>query len=239
MEKEYINVIKPKKELPTDTEVLKKMTDDFWKSWIFYHLLYFYRKDDGVKIKEIIECNKEVEDTIARYITTQLKYREEYSKFGNQGFIIARGVNNDLDKKGLYDISIKHSYWHNSDSGKGEFHFECKNLTLNPKQNYISKYVYYNAKECGVYRYFNGKYAQNQNFGGMIGFVLDGDVGIIKNKIIEKLNVKFDKSPEGDLIQPIIDKAIQENDFTFNSIHNRNDSEFILHHILLDFNTTL
>lgn len=68
----------------------------------------------------------------------------------------------------------------------------------------------------------------------MIGFILEDDVEQIKNKIIKKLEDKFDITPEGDLKQ-IVKNSIQSNTFTFNSVHNRKGLEFLLHHILFDF----
>ena len=115
---------------------------------------------------------------------------------------------------------------------------------MNGSQNFVNKYVYYNTYEKdinneniydgGVYRYFNGKYAQNMNFGGMIGFVLEGNVTYTKNEIINKLNEKFNTSPNGDIIR-VIDDSIEQNNFTFDSYHNRFNSEFVIHHLLFNF----
>lgn len=58
---------------------------------------------------------------------------------------------------------------------------ECKNLST--RQNLINEYIYVDTKDDGgIYRYFNGKYAQEQSFGGMIGFILRGEVKAIKWK---------------------------------------------------------
>lgn len=234
MGKEYFKLDKPKGIFPVNNDLLKKLDDEFWKNWIFYHLLNFYNRDDKKEIKKIIAQKGKVEDNIAKYIRNQIRRNEKYCVFGQQGFLIEGGINNDLEKEGEYDISIFHSYWQNRNGVKGAFHFECKNLTLNSKHNHISKYVYYNDKECGVYRYFNGKYAQDQNFGGMIGFVLDGDVSSIIEKLIFKMKAPFDLSPEGDLTE-IKRDSIEGYSFTFNSTHKRKGKEFLLHHLLLDF----
>ena len=86
----------------------------------------------------------------------------------------------------------------------------------------------------GVLRYFNGKYAQNLSFGGMLGFVLSGNQTNIKSNICTKLNEKFNISPEGDLVN-ITENAINGNEFTFNSTHSRLGNEFTIHHLLFDF----
>ena len=68
----------------------------------------------------------------------------------------------------------------------------------------------------------------------MIGFVLDGDSNNIKAEILQKLNEKFKISPEGNLISTK-DNSIEENPFTFDSLHSRQNKEFTIHHLLFDF----
>jgi hypothetical protein len=217
--------------LPDSSTKKRKINNVVWKNNIFSHLLNFYKNYNPLEIRSIISDGGKIEDNIASHIRIKLKISR---KFNLQGFIIHGGVNNDNEtKKGLYDITISHSDWRNIDNSLCEFHFECKNL--DNSTTLIKKYIYYNEKECGVYRFFNGKYAQDQTFGGMIGFVLSGNVLDIKKKIHQKLNDKYDITPEGDL-KELIDNSIEENHFTFNSIHNRKNQGFTLHHLLFDFN---
>ena len=238
MEREYIRIKKPAP-LPFDTRQLKTLDDEFWKNWVFYHLLSFYQNYDSEELKDKIQVEKknkksDIEDLIAVYIR---KYLRKDRLFELQGLKVVGGVNNDLTIKGLYDISILHSYWDK------EFHFECKNL--DSSQDLVNKYVCYNTYkknnendnifDGGVLRYFNGKYAQNLTFGGMIGFILDGDSNSIKAAILKKLNEKFKISPDGDLISAK-DNSIEENPFTFDSIHSRKDKKFTIHHLLLSLN---
>lgn len=229
--------------LPDSSIEKRKMNNDTWKSQVFFHLLNFYQSCNLEKIREVIDNEKNkpqarIEDEIASFIRKSLKGDR---KFGLHGFLIAGGVNNDEAVKGLYDISILHSDWRDAEGAPVEFHFECKNV--NASSDLVRKYVYYNTYEKdinsknifdgGVYRYFNGKYSQNQDFGGMIGFVLGGDVLSIKKDIITKLNEKFNTTPDGDLLK-VIDNSIEQNNFTFDSYHARFDSEFIIHHLLLE-----
>jgi hypothetical protein len=233
MDREYIKITKPTL-LTNLISHQRVLNDDFWKNLIFYHLLAFYKQYNVVELKQIIKKEKkksksDIEDAIAIYIRNYLRNN---SLFDINGFKIVGGMNNDNPIKGLYDITILHSYW------KKGFHFECKNLDLDPKKNLISKYVFYKMtptkNDGGVYRYFNGKYAQSQNFGGMLGFVLDGDVNTIIQKIIEKMNSPFDITSEGDLLTTELN-SIEGNDFTFNSIHKRKGDTFKLHHLLFNF----
>lgn len=237
MEREYIRIKKPAP-LPFDTRLLKTLDDGFWKKWVFYYLLDFYNALNSVDLISRIEEEKKnkparIEREIAKFVRIKLNTNKE---FGYHFTAIGENTNDD-DVEGNYDITIHSTNWRNKN-----FHFECKNL--NKSQDLINKYVCYNTYQKdsenenifdgGVLRYFNGKYAQSLNFGGMIGFILVGDKTTIKRKIITKLKEKLNTSPEGDLIE-ITDNSIERNDFTFDSIHKRLGKEFMLHHLLFDF----
>lgn len=233
MEREYIKIPKSSPIFDASLEP-KVLNDEFWKNEIFHHLLSFYKNYDRIWLSKKIKQEKsksksDIEDLIAMYIRNYLRKNRTFGIKG-LGLKVVGGLNNDIEKKGLYDISFLHSFWDK------EFHFECKNLDKN--QDLVNKYVCYNKGHSvfdgGVYRYFNGKYAQSLNFGGMIGFVLDGSVAEIKNKIIKKLSDKFDIAPEGDLVD-VTNNSIEGNEFTFNSIHKRKNREFLIHHLLLNF----
>jgi hypothetical protein len=237
MEREYIKIEKPAP-FPFDTRQLKTLDDKFWKDWVFYYLLDFYKNYDSAELKSKIREEKKkkyprTEREIAKFIRLKLKANKKF----DFNFSVKGEETNDEDVEGNYDITIHNTYWKNQN-----FYFECKNL--DGSQNLTDKYVCYNTYkkdsnnrnifDGGVLRYFNGKYAQNLTFGGMIGFILDGDSSDIKTKIIEKLNEKFQISPEGDLICTK-DNSIGGNSFTFDSLHVRQNTEFTIHHLLFDF----
>ncbi|ATA90340.1 hypothetical protein CGC58_11715 [Capnocytophaga stomatis] len=236
MEREYIRIKKPKK-IPFDIRLLQTLDDEFWKSWVFYYLLDFYKNYDSAELKSKVEEEKKkkparIEREIAKFVRLKLKANREFGL----NFSVKGEETNDESVEGNYDITIHNTYWKNKD-----FYFECKNL--DGSQNLIDKYVCYNTYkkdsngqnifDGGVLRYFNGKYAQGLSFGGMIGFILDGDSNNIKTEILKKLNKKFQISPEGDLIS-IKDNSIEENSFTFDSLHQRKNTEFTIHHLLFD-----
>lgn len=232
MEREYIRIKKPETPFPIGIHQLRKLDDEFWKKWVFYYLLDFYKNynSDELKSKIIEEQQKphsRIEREIAKFIRLKLKTNRQFGL----NFSVKGEETNDEDVEGNYDIIIHNTYWKNKD-----FYFECKNL--DDKQNLVNKYVCYNQGHSkfdgGVYRYFNGKYAQNLEFGGMIGFLLKGDLTEVKDKIKKKLSHKFDITPEGDLID-ITDNSIEGNSFTFDSCHTRFNKEFLIHHLLFDF----
>lgn len=236
MERGYIKIKRPPP-LPNLTHLLNELDDDFWKNWIFYHLLNFYLKHDKERLKKLILIEKgkpypSIENVIAKFVRSSLN---DDKTFNMQFYAFGENIT-DNDHEGYYDITIHSTNWKSK-----HFYFECKNL--DNSQDLINKYVYYNTYrkdasqenifDGGVYRYFNGKYAQKLDFGGMLGFVLEGDLEDIKTKIFKKLEEKFKGSPEGDLSN-IIDNSIEGNSFTFNTIHNRSNLNFTLHHLLLN-----
>lgn len=236
MEREYIRIKKPTP-LPFDTRQLKTLDDEFWKNWVFYYLLDFYKNYDRAELKSKIEEEKKkqyprIEREITKFVRLKLKANREFGL----NFSVKGEETNDENVEGNYDITIHNTYWKNQD-----FYFECKRL--DGSQDLTNKYVCCNTYKTdssgqnifdgGVLRYFNGKYAQNLTFGGMIGFIVDGDSNNIKTEILKKLNKKFQISPEGDLIS-IKDNSIEENSFTFDSLHQRKNTEFTIHHLLFD-----
>lgn len=237
MEREYVRIKKPAP-LPFDTRKLKTLDDAFWKQWVFYYLLHFYQNFDSEELRLKVEEEKKkqhsrTEREIAKFLRLKLKANREFSL----NFSVKGEETNDEDVEGNYDITIHNTYWKNKD-----FFFECKNL--DGSKDLTDKYVCYNTYkkdsknenifDGGVLRYFNGKYAQQLVFGGMIGFVLGGDCVQIKNSLVTKLKEKLSTSPEGDLIE-VVDNSIEKNSFTFDSLHNRLNKEFIIHHLLFDF----
>ena len=241
MEREYIRT--KVKKLPNTLTSLKKLNNEFWKDCVFNHLLSYYQNSSSLELIEMIKKESEkakpkVENLIAAHIR---KYLRNDKNFSSDFDVFGENINDDSSVLGFYDITISNTYWlkeKDNNKEKVRFHFECKNLKNN--EDLLNKYVCFNTYKIpnpfdgGVYRYFNGKYAQDQNFGGMIGFILEGDLQTIKNKLCKKLETKFDLSPEGDL-KEIKHNSIEGNNFTFDSLHNRFDSEFVLHHLLFNF----
>jgi hypothetical protein len=237
MEREYIRIKKPAPP-PNNIRQLKTLDDEFWKNWVFYYLLDFYKNFDSAELKSKVEEEKKnkpakIEREIAKFVRIKLNANKA---FGIHFYAFGENTN-DEDVEGNYDITIHSTNWKNKN-----FHFECKNL--DGSQDLTDKYVYCNTYkkdssgqnifDGGVLRYFNGKYAQSLSFGGMIGFILNGDSNRIKTEILKKLNEKFLISPEGDLISTK-DNSIEENPFTFDSLHSRLNTEFTIHHLLFDF----
>lgn len=229
-EKEYIRLPIAKPLLDSRSE-LRKLSDEEWKNLIFHHLLRFYKEADLKKIKTRIQDEKRkkrsnIEEVIKKEIKKWLKNDR---LFDTQDFIINREPSADGNVAGFYDLKFEHSQWKHK-----YFPFECKNLDRNAAS--INEYVYNKTKkDGGVYRYLTGKYAPELDFGGMIGFILDGNENEIISKIIVKISGTFQD-------HSIKKSSIEGNRNTFDSIHLKRPKEcrtgqtFILHHIIFDMN---
>lgn len=234
-EKEYIRIPKTKP-LPNEIIQLRKLKDEDWKRFIFQHLLRFYKYADFKQIKARIQDEKKkkrssIEEVIKKFISRWLRCDQ---RFDTNGFIINREPSTDGKIDGYYDLKFEHSYWK-----RKYFPFECKNLDRH--QASINEYVYNKSKnDGGVYRYLTGKYASNLAFGGMIGFILEGNENEIILNIINKIIVSFqDRKIEDLATNGITRNSIAGNHNTFDTVHLRQKSSkkrqvFILHHIIFD-----
>ncbi|PZO22184.1 MAG: hypothetical protein DCE86_18395 [Flavobacteriaceae bacterium] len=236
MQREYIRL--PKTTIMPDSSRKKRtLNDDFWINLIHYHLLKFYKEFNIAELCDLIEVEKKkpgkkyIEDLIKNYIKTWFETCDK--RIFMEGIVINLEPKVKYDHPGFYDIKFEHSDWVNLRTQKRQYYsIECKNL--NSSNPCIDEYVFNSSKrDGGVYRYFNGKYSQENNYGGMLGFVLEGEIAKIKEALISKMKIPFDNSPEGDLLEDgILLNSIESNEFTFNSKHKRRTEYFTLHHFL-------
>lgn len=232
------------KPMSDSRKILSLMSDETWKQYIFHFLLKYYKE---VKEKEVITLIKSenqksranIETAIKKDIRLRLK---NCPVFDRHEFTINLEPSTEGYSEGFYDLKFEHSQWR-----KKYFSFEAKNLGKTKSMSSsksINEYVYIKEKERedgGMYRYFTGKYACEMKFGGMMGFI----VGKIENPIvalIDKIYSVYDNNLVGKLTkEKIIKNSISGNHNTFDSIHLRQniktkqDEEFWLHHILMDF----
>jgi len=238
MKKEYIKLPKVEK-LSDSRSKVRELSDTDWKNHIFFHLLQFYKEIDNNEIVELICKEKQkkranIEDAIKKRIK---KWLQNNPRFMLNEFLVNREPTSDGEEDGFYDLKIEHSQWRNK-----YFAFECKNL--NKFSGSIDEYVYNKYKQDGgIYRYMTNKYANDLDFGGMLGFVIEGDSNLIIKSIIIKIYDTFQKNDIGQLTgRYIIEKSIENNANTFDSIHLRPKGNtikkqiFNLHHIIMAFN---
>ncbi len=231
--------------LPETIPEQRELNDQVWKEQILSYLLLYYKETDNNEIQQLIEHEKkktiaEIEAVIKKHIR---KWFRMNWKFKRSGFIINQEPSSEGEELGFYDLKFQHSFWNNTES---YFVFECKNLGKIKSISFsrsINEYVYVKSREDGgTFRHFINKYAVNQNFAGMIGFVVGKSEKSVIDAIISKIYSVYENNPVGRLTkEKIIKNSVFGNTNTFDSIHMRQnsktkqDEEFWLHHIIMDF----
>ena len=214
--------------------------DDFWVESIIEHLLFLYqnispnqkqllRNFDERKIKEFILNKLETNDIFTKdhLLTVDLEAQNKHS-----------------DQLGFYDIKIRSSLW------DSYFSLECKCLdnsqisiieyVCNPNKSKKNKEKY---TDGGIYRFLINKYSKDIKWGGMIGFIRNGDFFKIKKSIFT--HIKEIKLLSNSKYFGILEKEgiIETNyPFYFQSYHSRYDisenrecAPVKIHHFLYDF----
>jgi hypothetical protein len=106
----------------------------------------------------------------------------------------------------------------------GKFDVECKRVFQQPSGNKV--YL-----TDGLIRFVELKYAKNNDYAGMIGFVVSGNITTIIDQITKETHI-FHKSEDA-----IKDSEINW-EYSFSSIHKRIDERSIqIYHLFFDFNS--
>lgn len=113
---------------------------------------------------------------ITRYFCAHLRNNKNRSKLP---FSI-QPESQELDESGreLGRIDLKFQHGHDE---AVYFSFECKRLRVTLPSGFRTLSNEYVTE--GMYRYFNGQYATGLDKGGMLGYVLDGDINNALNDI--------------------------------------------------------
>ncbi len=129
-------------------------------------------------------------------------------------------------QQGRLDLRFIHGY-----SRKVYFSIECKRLRFNFPSGFDSlanKYV-----TEGMFRYFNGQYAPGLDKGGMLGYVMDGNVTEAVKDVTKAINNKRSAmymSPDKTLCNSSILSSRQVKE----TIHNYGPTgQFAIYHIFL------
>lgn len=249
-----------REKFPDQSKERRKLPDEKWASEICYFLVRFYQEIDRDEVREIVKKEKSdakkenrhklIEGVIAGTIKKWLEKNEEFCysmSSKNSELAIGFIIDDELviSKRSRLDISIRHSDW----IAPKHFPIECKCIygsdrkkpRVDVQEKDVKEYVFDGKDDGGVYRYVTGKYATNQNFGGMMGFLLKGDCQKTITKIKEKLENLVIDYQKITLLE-FIPNAIENQPFTFNTTHNRigeNKENILLHHFIFDFTTIL
>jgi hypothetical protein len=109
------------------------------------------------------------------------------------------------------------------------FVFECKRLNV-PYDSGASKYV----GEAGMGRFISGQYPTSCDCGGMLGYVMDGNVPVAVTAINKALR---DHKEELRLRSPheLEPSTITADDDVYQTAHNKNQHPLVIYHLLLPF----
>jgi hypothetical protein len=139
---------------------------------------------------------------------------------------------NGTEQKGRLDLRFIHGY-----RRKVYFSIECKRLSVHFPSGFdtlASEYV-----TDGMYRYFNGQYAQELDKGGMLGYVMDGNI----DEAIQSVKAAIENRRQhlhmesDDTLRPcsfLSSKQVKE---TFHNYGPTN--QFVIYHIFLSVITSL
>lgn len=232
----YIKV-KASDDFPMSIQQQRELSDKFWKEHILAYILNYYKETPNKEISKVINNTRKknpanIEQAIKKHIKKWFYNNED---FIYKGFIFNLEPESEGGKEGYYDIKIQHGYWNYQ---KSYFPFECKNLGTS---TLLNEYVFVETKDRidgGMYRYFIDKYAVDQNFGGMIGFVIHETDNSVIEQLIDKSKEIYSNKETGKLIgDKIVKNSIFGNNNTFDSIHLRKKSKQIItiHHVVMDF----
>lgn len=139
----------------------------------------------------------------------------------------------ELDREGNVSGRIDLKFIHGASCNEQVyFAFECKLLRVPDSKGNTRALAAEYVKE-GMVRYFNGQYAVGLNKGGMLGYVMDGDITKAKKNIKKAIEQRRDKlhmakagtTERTDIVR---DRRV------FKTEHLPNPPEsFTIHHILL------
>ncbi len=228
-------------DLPNIIVEQRQLSDQFWKEHILSYVQECYKETSNDEIITIIEREQQekpatIETAIKKHIK---KWFRDNQKFCNEGFVFNDEASAEGSREGYYDFKIEHSYWNFT---KSYFPFECKNLGTS---TLLNEYVFVQNKnriDGGIYRYFIDKYAVDQNFGGMIGFVIHKTDKSIIEQLIKKIKNVYNETEIGKLTdQGVIENSVFQSPNIFDSIHLRTNNKskkletIIIHHVIMDF----
>lgn len=133
-------------------------------------------------------------------------------------------------QQGRLDLRFIHGYRRNV-----YFSTECKRLRFKFPSGFKSLANEYVTE--GMFRYFNGQYAQDLDKGGMLGYVMDGNIDKAINGVKKAIQIRqrdLNMSP---------DETLRKSSFSSRqvkeSIHNYGPTgQFAIYHIFLPMNVT-
>lgn len=239
----FSEILKSDSESASNIQIIKdcvqlqsNIPDEDWILYIILFIRKFYENCDKSTIRFLNE----------KQITRQIRfYLLKDDDFNVMGFIVNSESENNNKRLGFYDLKIEHSGWRNN-----YLAFECK--LMDETSDRIGKYIHtppYASRDedGGLYRFLINKYASDKTVGGMLGYVIDGDINTVISHTKKKLLDFSKKEGEisfGEVSNPnLLNSKSFDSPNSFISEHTKYDSikrelcdmKIMIHHIFLDF----
>ncbi|OHD17072.1 MAG: hypothetical protein A2086_06220 [Spirochaetes bacterium GWD1_27_9] len=188
--------------------------------------------DSFQRVKLIKDINTFIENKIRNKFVYDLENKNEFLKEWINSKIIFLTSENQIirdDENKRTDIEFIVSKY-------GKFVVECKRLNSAEERYIKGKYDDKEKKytEDGIERFTNSIYAKDEQFAGMIGFVVDGDINKIILKLKDKIkDFKFDTNSYN-----LLETKCADWETSFQSKHIRDNNKIQtihLYHLFLNF----
>jgi len=213
--------------------------DDFWENVILNHILSLYN-NISLSEKQLLKIHNE--RTIKEFIRKKLEFDDNFT-VNHLLTVELEPQNKHSELQGFYDIKIRSSLWNSY------FSFECK--CIDNTQVSILEYVYNPNKikkkkkfeDGGLFRFLINKYSTDKKFGGMIGFLQNGNFNQIKNSIFSQIkglrlssNSKYFGILEKEgILETNIPYYFQSSHSRYDISENRECEPIRIHHFLYNF----
>ncbi len=213
--------------------------DEKWINFVLSYLIAFYSEH---KRRATFQNKSENQITEAIYF-----WLKNNKKFCLEVVVNLQTRSNNPEIEGYYDFKFEPRKWIENDP-----HFAVENKLLKNTETSYKEYIYNPNKvkgkkenrryfdDGGMFRFLSNKYAKEQDFGGMIGFVKKGNIEEIEKNL--KTKIQDFKIPDkdnfyGELIDKnLLDMKIQKFDNSFQTNHIRKDGTKIhILHLLFSF----
>ena len=201
---------------------------DLWASQFpsdYVPLIYDLIRESWDSVREI---DLLLEVPITRKLCHQLRQSKNRAQLPFRIDPESSVLGDDGEETGRLDLRFSHGHNENV-----YFSIECKRLRVILKTGVIAKRSSEYVKE-GMCRYFNGQYAVGLNRGGMLGYVMDGDISKAKVNVAEAIHrhrTELMMAPSSSVKESCI---FPEDDRMFDTCHTQPPGErFLIHHLLL------
>ena len=216
----------------------KQPKDDLdWVNFALIYLIAFYNEH-----KNNSDFLDKTEDQITEKIFFWLKTDKKNIKLQKKMSFNSQPRSNNEDIEGYYDLKFESPLWQ-----AGQKHFAIENKVLKDNAESYKEYIYKpianssrTYDDGGMFRFLSNKYAQGQNYGGMIAFIKAGNTKEIKNNLknkIKELKIQDKGKYYGEPInRNLLDFKVHDFENSFQSNHKRIDgTEIQLIHLLFCF----